>query len=101
MPYGLVVKFGVLYSGNLGSAPGQGPAPLIGGHAVVVTYIQNRGGLAQVLAQNESSSEEKKKASRSLVQIHSFLPVSAIVLTGCSKESSQVNTWFNLEDNQQ
>ena len=44
---------------GLGSVPGCGPTPLAGGHAVAVTHIQNRGRLAQMLAQDKSSSSKK------------------------------------------
>ena len=57
-PRGLVVKFSVLCFGGPGSVPGHRYTPLIGGHAVAATHIQNknRGRLAQMLAQGESSS---------------------------------------------
>ena len=58
---GLGVKFGALCFGSLGSISRCGTAPLISGHAVVATNIQNRGRLAQVLAQGESSSAKKIK----------------------------------------
>ena len=45
-PPGLVVKFGVLHFGGPGLVPWQRPTSLIGGHAVVVTHIQNGGRLA-------------------------------------------------------
>ena len=35
----------------MGLVPGGRPTPLVGDHAVVVTHIQNRGRLAQILAQ--------------------------------------------------
>ena len=60
-PSGLVVKFGVLCFNSPGSVPGHGPTPLVGGHAVAVTHIQNRGRLAQMLAQGESSSSKKEE----------------------------------------
>ena len=50
-PHGLVVKFGVLCFDSLGSVPGHGPTLLVSSHAVAVTHIQNRGRLAQMLAQ--------------------------------------------------
>ena len=52
---------GVLHFGGAGSDPGQGPTPLIGGHAVVATHIQSRGKPAQILRQGESSSSKKRK----------------------------------------
>ena len=57
--HGLVVKFGVLCLGGPGLVPGCRPPPLIGNHAVGKTHIRNRGRLAQVLAQSESSPEKK------------------------------------------
>ena len=63
-PCGLVVKFRGLYFVSLGLLPRHGPTPLVGGHAVVGTQTQNRGILAQVLAQGESSSAQKKKKKR-------------------------------------
>ena len=60
-PCGLVVKFGVLHFGSLGSAPCCRPTPLIGGHAVAVAHIQNRGRLAWVLVEGKSSSSKKRK----------------------------------------
>ena len=41
--------------------PGGGRTPLVGGHAVAATHIQDRGGLAQMLAQGKSSSSKKRK----------------------------------------
>ena len=58
-PHGLVDKFGGLC--GLGSVPRYGPTPLIGGHAVVATNIQNVGRLAHMLAQSKSSSAKEKK----------------------------------------
>ena len=57
----LVVKFSALHLGGLGLVPRHGPAPLISSHAMVTTHIQDRGKLAQMLAQGKSSSEKKKK----------------------------------------
>ena len=58
-PHGIVVQFSVLCFGGPGLVPGSRPTPLIGGHAMVATHIQNRGRLAQMLAQGESSSAKK------------------------------------------
>ena len=58
-PCGLVVKFGALGFGSLGSVPGHGSTTLVGSHAVVVTHIQNRGHLAHMLAQGDSSSAKQ------------------------------------------
>ena len=44
-----------------GSVPGCGSTPLVSSRAVVATQIQNKGELAQVLAQGESSSAKKEK----------------------------------------
>ena len=57
----LVVKFGALHFRDPGSVPRHGPRPLVGGHAVAATHIQNRGRLAQMLAQGESSSAHTQK----------------------------------------
>ena len=59
-PCGLVVKFRVLHFGGPGSVPGHGPTSLLGSHAMVVTHIQNKGRLAQILAQGRSSSAKRK-----------------------------------------
>ena len=48
-----------LHFGGLGSVPGHRPTPLLSGHAVMATHIQNRGRLAQMLAQGKSSSAKK------------------------------------------
>ena len=65
--HGLAVKFGVLHYGGPGSVPGHGPTPLIGGHAVAATHIQNRGRLAQMLAQGKSSSAKNKEENNGMV----------------------------------
>ena len=57
-PCGLTVKFGVLCFSGLGSAPRHRPTPLIRGR-VCGTHIQNRGRLAQILAQGESSQAKR------------------------------------------
>ena len=59
-PSGLVVKLGVLCFGGPGVVPGCRNIPLVGGHAVVATHKQNRGRVAQMLAQGKSSSGKKK-----------------------------------------
>ena len=52
-----MVKFGTLCFSGLGNwFPGVGSTPLVGGCAVAATHKQNRGSLAQMLAQGESSS---------------------------------------------
>ena len=43
----------------MGLDPGQGLTQLVS-HAVAVTLMQNRRGLAQMLAQGQSSLEKKK-----------------------------------------
>ena len=58
-PRGLVVKFSMLYFSGLCSVPGHRPTSLIGIRAVAGTHIQNRGRLAQMLAQGEFSSTKK------------------------------------------
>ena len=60
-PHGLEVKFGALCFGGLGSVPACRLTPLVGGHAVVATHIRDRGRLAQMLAQGESSLVKKKE----------------------------------------
>ena len=62
---GLVVKFHARPFGSPGSVPGCGPLPLVGGHVVAVTHIQNRGRQTQMLAQGESSSAKYKQISKS------------------------------------
>ena len=62
-PCGLLVKFGALCFGSPGLVLGCRPVPLGGSHAVVVTHIQNRGRLAQMLAPGESSSSKKREIS--------------------------------------
>ena len=60
-----MVKFSALCFGGLGLIPEHRPTPLNGGDAVAVIHIQNRGRLAQMLAQGESSSaKEKRKKER-------------------------------------
>ena len=59
-PCGLVVKFSAVYFSSLGSVPRHGPTPLVSGHAVEATHIQNRGRLPQMLTQGKSPSEKKK-----------------------------------------
>ena len=60
-PSVLVLKFSVLCFSGPGSDPGYGPPHRSSGHAVIVTHIQNRGRLAQMLAQGEYSSGAGKK----------------------------------------
>ena len=60
-PQGLVVKFGALHFTSPGSVPRRGPTPLVSSHAVMASHIQNRGRLAQMSAQGESSSSKKRK----------------------------------------
>ena len=56
-----MVKFSVLYFGSLGSVPGHGSTPLISGHGVAATHIQNRKRPAQMLDQGQSSSGKKEE----------------------------------------
>ena len=58
-----MVSFRMLHFRSLGLVPRWRPTPLGGGHAVVVTHIENRGRLAQMLAQGKSSSSKKRKIS--------------------------------------
>ena len=53
----------MLHFGGPGSVLRHGHILLIS-HVVAVTQIQNRGRLAQILAQGESYSGKKKKAKR-------------------------------------
>ena len=55
-----MVKFRELHFSGPGSVPEGEPTPLISGHSVVATHIQNRGSLAQKLAQGESSLEKEE-----------------------------------------
>ena len=55
------------------SDPGRGPTPLIS-HTVAASHIQNRGGLAQILAQSEFSSAKKKKIKNLRRQHQSIKP---------------------------
>ena len=62
-PCGIVVKFSALHFSCLGlqvQIPGVDLHHSSVNHAVVATPIQNRGRLAQVLAQGKSSSSKKK-----------------------------------------
>ena len=71
-PHDLVVKFGMLLFGGLASVPRCGPTPLVSSCAVVVTHMQKRGRLAQMLAQGESSSaknQTKQKQNNQKTQI--------------------------------
>ena len=62
-PHGIVVKASVLHFGSLGSQVWilGGDLHYLSSHAVAATHLQNRGRLAQVLAQSKSSSPKKKK----------------------------------------
>ena len=51
----------MLHFGGPGLLPGHRPTPLASGHAVEATHGQNRGRLAQILAQGESSSATTTK----------------------------------------
>ena len=59
-PGGLVVKFGTLCFGTLGSVSGYGPTPLIGGHTVVAAHIQKEEDWQQMLVESKSSSAKNK-----------------------------------------
>ena len=58
-----MVQFSVLHLGGPGSVPGRRCTLPGGSHAVAVTHVQNRGGLAQMLVQGESSSAKMRKIS--------------------------------------
>ena len=59
------LKFRALlwWQGFSGLDPRRTPTPLIS-HAVEASHIQSRGGLAQMLAQGESSSLQKKERKK-------------------------------------
>ena len=57
--------------GSLGLVPGHRPTPLIGGHAVVVNHIQNRGRVAWMLAQGESSSAKTNQPKKWITDLKS------------------------------
>ena len=80
--HGLVVKFGMLHFSGLGSVPGHGPTPPISGHAVVATYVQNRGRLVQMLAQGESSSSKKRRIGGRLGSVVVKFAHSSLVAQG-------------------
>ena len=63
-PHGLVVKFSTLCFGDPGSVPGYGPTSLVGGHAVVVTHIQNRGRLVMYVSSGRIFLKQKMKKKR-------------------------------------
>ena len=67
-PRGGVVKCRVLHFNSLGSVPRHRPIPLTGSHAVAVTHLPNRGRLAQMFVQGESSSANKTKQNNTKVQ---------------------------------
>ena len=62
-PSGVVIKFDTLHFGSLGLWVQMPGADLhhSSSHALVVTHIRNRGRLAQMLAQGQSSSSKKRK----------------------------------------
>ena len=39
------------FAAQFGLGPGRRPTPLMGGHVLMATHMQNRGRLAQMLAQ--------------------------------------------------
>ena len=59
--FGLVVMFPTLCFSHLDWVPRHRPTPFVG-HAMVVTHIQNRGRLAQMLAQGKSSNKRGRLA---------------------------------------
>ena len=52
--------------GSAGSDPGHGPTHQSSSRAVMAPHIQNRGRLAQMLAQGQSSSQKERTRSPSL-----------------------------------
>ena len=67
LPHGLMIKFGMLCFVSPGLVPGHGPTTLISGHGVAATHVQNRGRLAQILAQSESSSPKRNKRKKGII----------------------------------
>ena len=63
LPSGIVIEFALCFSspGFAGSDPRQGHTHHSSNHAVVMSHIQNRERLAQMLAQQQSSLGEKRK----------------------------------------
>ena len=55
--------FCTLHFGGPGLDPSYRSMPLVGGHVMVATHIQNRGRLAQMLALGQSSSSKKRLAT--------------------------------------
>ena len=74
-----MVKFG-----GLGLVPGHRPTPLVSDYVVAMTHIQNRGRLAQMLAQGKSSSAKKKvlfvASSSEHTLVDCLLSISQIIL---------------------
>ena len=64
-PSGVVVKF--LCPGFVGSDPGCGPTHHSSSHAVAASLIQNRGRLAQMLAQGQFSSPKENKKQKIMI----------------------------------
>ena len=59
----------------MGSAPRHRTTLLVGGHTIAVTHIQNRGRLAQMLAQGESSSHTHTHKKQFNTELIVFPPV--------------------------
>ena len=65
------------------------PTPPIGGHAVAVAHIQNRGRLEQMLAQGQSSSAKKPKQTKQKTLKKKNKPI---------KEERGTSQWQNPAD---
>ena len=61
----------MLHFGSLSLVPECRPIPFIGGHDVVVTHIQSKGRLAQMLAQGQIflSKEKNRKKKNAVGQL--------------------------------
>ena len=67
--------------GFWGLDPRCGPTHCSSSHAVVASHMQNRGRLAQMLAQGQSASlkEKKKRIGADLLPISNLFPILKIV----------------------
>ena len=85
---------------GLGSVPGHGPTPLGDGRAVVATHIQNRGRLAQMLVQGESSSAKEKNDQMSNYDIlHIIKGKQRTTINKTNKKLLHSNNFISLSVN--
>ena len=63
-PHDLEVRFSMLHFSSPGSLLGHKPISLVSSHAMTATHIKNRGRLAQMLGEGESSSSKKRKIGK-------------------------------------